>query len=176
MITIQSLANDLRLYFPADPVPPYPSMMGMNPVGIDEYSLFANRRWTEVPPVSYFQDYDISPANGFSSIESPHLWNYHLPGFLLASLLHENACEKLDSFMYFFNRAEPKLSQSSTYKVAWWESETFSGGFNLKQCETIVSFLQFLRHSGGGPPLYYDWDELDCATLENWHHRMASLT
>ncbi|QDV22215.1 hypothetical protein [Aureliella helgolandensis] len=101
------------------------------------------------------------------------MWNYHLPGFLSASLLHEDACEVLDSFMYFFKRAEPQRSQLQNRNGAWWESDTFSGGYDSKQCETILQFLQLLRQSGGVPPLYYDWDELDCLTLEKWVNRTA---
>lgn len=150
-------------------------MMGMDPLGVDEYALFANLRWTEVPPASYSQWYDISPANGFSSFDPPYMWNYHLPGFLSVSLSdHECSVDTLFTFMYFFNRSDPKRSALCNFCDPWWKSETFSGGYSSAQCQVVIEFLELLQRSDGESPLYHEWDDLDAKTLDKWIARLQS--
>ena len=139
---IDALIRGLHDQFPVDPVPPYPPMMGMDPLGVDEYASFSDRRWTEVPPRSYNHNpYDISPANGFSSFDPPHLWNYHLPGFLSASLLHESECDTLDGFMFFFKRVTPEKSKQRSTGMPWWSGNVFSGNYTDEQCDVVLAFL-----------------------------------
>ena len=173
MITIASVKDELDQQFPTDPVPPYPPMMGMDPLGVDEYAPFANVRWNEVPAASHGGWYDICPPNGFSSFDSLHMWNYHLPGFLSFSLADdERSIDALDSFMYFFNRCDPKMALSHAPSEPWWKSGTFSGGYSREQCQVVVKFLHLLKPSEGNPPLYHEWDDLDAETLGKWIHRL----
>ena len=82
----ERIAALIRTRFPELPVPNYPPMMGMDPLGVDEYAGFANVAWPDVP-VRLYGDigYDISPPTGFSSTLPPHMWNYHLPCLLYTS-------------------------------------------------------------------------------------------
>lgn len=175
MSTIANIAAALRRHFPVDPVPPYPPMMGMDPIGIDEYALFAKLRWTEVPAAKYSQGYDISPANGFSSFHPQYMWNYHLPGFLSASLSHHDcSADVLFSFMFSFNHSDPKRSASYNSRDPWWKSDTFSGGYNSDQCQVVIEFLELLQRSHGEPPLYHVWDASDAKTLDKWIARLQT--
>jgi len=143
-------------------------MMGQDPMGNDEYALFAGLKWTEVQPKAYNGWYDISPANGFSSYSSPHMWNYHLPGFISASLMDEDSCDVLDGFMYFFSRAKPRPSERTSPDDAWWFSDTFSGGYSGAQCDLVIAFLSFIRHHGERHPYEYDWSVQDDECYERW--------
>lgn len=173
MISIASVVAALHRHFPVDPVPPYPPMMGMDPIGVDEYASFANVRWTEVPPTSYWHGYDISPPNGFSSFNPPYMWNYHLPGFIAYSLANdEGSVDALDSFMFFFNRCNPIAETSCGLGNPWWKSETFSGAYTQEQCQVVIDFLQLLKRSEGNQPLYYDWENSDSVTLAKWINRL----
>lgn len=174
MISIESVVADLHQYFPVDPVPKYPPMMGMDPLGVDEYAAFADARWTEIAPSSYWQGYDICPPLRFSSFNSLYMWNYHLPGFLAFSMANdERSVDALDSFMFFFNRCTPVMETQACSSNPWWKSNFFSGGYSKKQCQVIVDFLNLLKQSEGRKPFYYDWEDLDEVTLGKWVERSS---
>ena len=149
-------------------------MMGMDPLCVDEYAAFANARWTEIEPSTYWHGYDICPPNGFSSFDSLYMWNYHLPGFLAFSLANdEGSVDALDSFMFFFKRCTPVMEIQDYPNTPWWKSNFLSGGYTHKQCQIIVDFLSLLKQSDGGDPFYYDWEESDDVTLGKWVDRSS---
>ena len=63
----EEIAALIHREFPPFPVPDYPPMMGVDPMGTDEYAGFANVPWLKIPPKLYGNNgYDISPPIGFS--------------------------------------------------------------------------------------------------------------
>ncbi len=165
----ERIAALIRSRFPPLPVPNYPPMMGMDPLGVDEYAGFANVAWPNVPPKLYGNaGYDISPAIGFSLSMPPHMWNYHLPGFMLASLLHESEYEPTDSFMWRMRSVVPQIRTGPDTSLAWWAGDDFNTNYSLEQCEAVVQYLEFLREFGADPPYYYDWEVEDDLTLRRW--------
>ena len=154
--------------FPALPVPDYPPMMGVDPLGTDEYAGFANVPWTKIHPKLYGSNgYDISPPIGFSSVLPPHMWNYHLPGFITASLLHESEHEPTDSFMWTMRSVVPETSPPDL-SMPWWAGNGFNSNYSVEQCQTVVHYLKFLRARGSESPFYYDWTYEDDQTLNRW--------
>ena len=165
----KTIATLIAAGFPPSPVPDYPPMMGMDPLGVDEYAGFANVPWSQIPPKLYGNNgYDISPPIGFSSDPNPHMWNYHLPGFMMASLMHESEHEPTDSFMWTMRRVIPKINSSPDVKLPWWAGNELNANYSRKQCQIVIRYLEFLRDYGSESPYYYDWTHDDDQTLARW--------
>ena len=167
--TPKKIAATIIAGFSPLPVPSYPPMMGMDPLGVDEYAGFANVPWSKIPPKPYGNNgYDISPPVGFSSAINPHMWNYHLPGFMMASLLHETEHEPTDSFMWTMRRIIPKTDSIRDPSLPWWAGNDFNSNYSVEQCHIVVRYLEFLRDHGLNAPYYYDWTHEDDKTLARW--------
>ena len=165
----EGIAALIRSRFPSLPVPDYPPMMGMDPLGVDEYAGFANLPWPNVPPKLYGNDgYDISPPIGFSLELPPQMWNYHLPGFMIASLLHESEHEPTDSFMWTMRQVVPKTRPVPDVSLPWWAGADFNANYSFEQCQIVVQYLEFLRDHCSDSPYCYDWTDEDDQTVDRW--------
>ena len=163
------LVQVIRDRFPAQPVPPYPPMMGQDPSGDDEYARFANTPWNEVAPKHLSSwGYDISPAIGFKLFTPPHMWNYYVPAFLVGSLLHEEEFEITDGFVWTLRDIELKTERLADSNLPWWHGKTHFGNYSIAQCETVLRFLRIIRDCGPERPYQYDWSDEDDVMLQRW--------
>ncbi len=154
--------------FPTLPIPEYPTGMGLDPIGDDEYASFANRPWSQVEPDSYSSlGYDISPAIGFSLHDSPHMWNYYLPGFMSSCLLHDGEHEIADSFLWRF-RDLPVPPRLQVTQDPWWGGTVPMENYRIEQRQLVIRFLEFMRDYGSSKPFYYQWERNDDRTLSRW--------
>lgn len=144
-------------------------MLGMDPFGNDEYAGFANVPWTEIPPQLYGNyGYDISPPIGFSAHKSPEFWNYHVPGFMTASLLHEEEYEVTCSFMWTMRDVKPEIKKFPDASSCWWGGPGFHSNYSGDQCRTVILYLEYLRDFGSQPPVYFEWTRRDLRALLRW--------
>lgn len=161
----KSLAEAIRRAFPTHPVPAYPPLLGLDPVGVDEYAAFANVPWTDVPPVSHrWAGYDICPTIGMK--ESPPMWSYHFPGFMTSSLLFEHEHEVLDGLLWQLRDLEPPPRVLAA--EPWWGGATFFANYSRAQVDCVVRFLRFLREHGGDEPYSREWEPEDERLLLRW--------
>lgn len=164
-----SLATAIRAAFPVDPVPPYPPEMGLDPMGVDEYSGFAHQRWTAVEPkLLAWNTYDISPAIGFAMHEPPHMWNYHVPGFMVGALLHESEIDIVDGFVWHLREMEPVADSPVASDRPWWHGSRPFENYSTAQRGCVTRFLRLLRDQGSAPPLGYIWESADQKMLQRW--------
>ena len=165
---VSELVQLYREVFSTTPIPPYPPNMGIDPVGVDEYAPFANRRWTDVD-AQYFASttYDICPAIGFKLDECPHIWSYFVPGFVTAFLLHEGEHDIVDAFMSSLRDipVPPPLSKPPT---PWWGGTTPMENYTEEQRRAVIELLEFLQEFGEEAPIDYDWKRSDGRLLERW--------
>jgi len=165
------LVELIRTQFPSLPVPPYPEKMGQDPLGRDEYADFADTPWPEVPAKTYAQQaYDVSPAVGFTGYSPKHMWNYHLPGFMTASLLHEDQYEVIDSFMWSFRTALPSARAMPT-DLPWWHGDTPYLYYSNEQAACVVRYLNHIKEFGSKPPYHFRWEPGDQRLLKSWIER-----
>ena len=166
-----ALVQVIRDRFPAQPVPPYPPLMGLNPPGdADEFAPFDNVPWNEVAPEHLASwGYDISPAIGFKLFTPPHMWNYHVPAFLVGSLLREQEIEITDGFLWTLRSIEPETDpRFADSQLPWWHSEKHFGNYSVAQRETVPQFLRTIRDCGCERPYDYDWEPEDDVMLQRW--------
>ncbi|KAA1256874.1 hypothetical protein LF1_00400 [Rubripirellula obstinata] len=168
------LVLELLREFPAEPIPPYPPMMGMDPMGHDEYSHFAGQRWTDVPAEYLERGYDISPPIGFRSCEPPHMWNYHIPGFIRISLLYEGEYDVVDNFLWGLRNSKPLLVVDRFGDDPWWFSDTVGGNYSTLQIRLIVNYLKYMQQFGVEPQYQYDWGGRDDEMLSSWMNHLAA--
>lgn len=169
MSEAQTLADRIKQCFPTEPIPEYPPQMGLDPVGNDEYAAFANTPWDQVP-IDNFETYggfDISPAIGFAQHQSPHMWNYHVPGFMTASLLHAEECEATDGFMWRMRDVIPH-GPGYTTDQPWWQGGQLFELYGKEQTLCVISYLEFIRAFGELSPREFEWEPSDELTLQRW--------
>ena len=123
----QELADLIQRRFAAHPIPSYPPLMGLDPPGErDEYAAFANVAWPDVPPENFrWTGYDICPAIGF--LECSRMWNYYFPGFMTASLLHEDRFDVIDGFVWRLREIAPPAVMG--LGDPWWGGDTLFANF-----------------------------------------------
>lgn len=162
----QELADLIQRRFAAHPIPSYPPLMGLDPPGErDEYAAFANVAWPDVPPENFrWTGYDICPAIGF--LECSRMWNYYFPGFMTASLLHEDRFDVIDGFVWRLREIAPPAVMG--LGDPWWGGDTLFANFSHAQIRCVVRFLQFVREHGREAPYHYDWEPLDDRALRCW--------
>ncbi len=170
----------LRACFPIDPVPPYPPGFGLDPSGVDEYAGFADRPWTEVEPHDLGgMRFDICAAIGFSLQTPPHLFNYYVPAFLHAGLVHDAEHEILDSILWRMREHLPGLAPSDS-AAPWWHGARHFANYSREQSRCLVEFLEYVRDNaatdvhGARRAWYYDWEVEDTLSLEAWRARAAA--
>tara|TARA_R110002096_G_scaffold12946_5_gene46034 strand:- start:1849 stop:2379 length:531 start_codon:yes stop_codon:yes gene_type:complete len=163
------LAERIRRAFPGQPVPPYPPLMGLDPPGHqDEYAGFADLEWTQVPPHNFRDSgYDISPAIGFLLPDSPHMWNYYMPGFMSASLLHDAEHEVSDGFMWRLRDLKPDVG-SHDPALPWWGGDRLVQNYTREQNDCVVAYLRYMHEFGADDPHYFVWGRADDRTLRRW--------
>jgi hypothetical protein len=161
-----ALVARLQRSFPVEPIPPYPEGLGTDPLGVDEYAPFAGLPWNGVPleHLNMF-GYDIPPTIGFDAA----MWNYHLPGFFTAALLHADEVELVDSLGWELRDHRPPHAPlpPSIRERAWW----FNGGyrrFTPTQLGCVAAYLDFMRTYGAATPYEYGWAAEDEAAHQAW--------
>lgn len=169
-VEARRLAERIATSFPTDPIPEYPPDMGLDPPGEkDEYAAFAYTAWDKVPLENFdtFGGFDISPVVGFSLHKPPHMWNFHVPGFMTASLLHADDCEATDGFMWRlreFDPGPPGYAQG----LPWWHGNRLFELYDRDQTQCVVDYLEFIRTHGHKSPREFDWEPTDELTLQRW--------
>ncbi|MCB1282172.1 MAG: hypothetical protein KDB18_11695 [Salinibacterium sp.] len=143
--------------------------MGLDPLGLeDEYAEFSGVEWSQVHPRNFrTAGYDISPAIGFRLHPSPHMWNYYLPGFMTASLLHDAEHDVSEGFMWQMRQIHLG-SRSHAPRLPWWGGLAFARNFTPEQDDGVVKYLQYMRDCGHGEPHGYDWQPADDHTIQRW--------
>lgn len=167
--TSNRLVEQIRRAFPAEPIPPYPPQMGLDPTGeLDEYAGFADTAWDAVEPRHFVTfGYDISPAVGFAMHRPAHMWNYHVPGFMTASLLHEGEHEITDGFMWRMREVEPG-SPGHQGDLPWWHGERPFELYDREQTQCVIAYLEFIRDCGAAEPWAFEWELTDELALQRW--------
>jgi len=161
--------------FPVHPVPPYPHLMGLDPLGeTDEYAGFANRPWSEVE-IEHFRGtgFDVRPSIGFRLHNPPHMWNYYLPGFFMASLRDDPCFMTLDSVMLGLRELEVPVA-SKLGRDPWWGGTVHFEHFSHEQMAAVIAYLQFMLRHGADEPFCYEWEDQDDRVLLRWKQTLGT--
>ena len=160
------LADLIRRRFDPLPVPGYPPLLGLDPLGReDEYSAFAGVAWPDVPTRCYqWVGYDISPGIGFRVC--PRMWSYYFPGFMTSALMHEGEYEVMDGLLWQLRDLSPPTEVRPS--APWWGGEAIFANYSRGQADCVIRFLQFVRAHGSGEPFHYAWEAPDDRALRRW--------
>lgn len=164
-----ALVAQIQSCFPTNPIPEYPPQMGLDPLGNkDEYEGFADTAWDAVEPQHFATwGFDISPAIGFALHSPPHMWNYHVPGFMTASLLHDQEHDVTDGFMWRMREMD-STARGYIGDLPWWQGYRPFELYNREQTQCVVKYLEFIREFGAASPTEFDWEPTDELTLQRW--------
>jgi len=166
---LTGIVEQIRRAFPAEPIPPYPPQMGLDPTGeLDEYAGFADTAWDVVEPRHFATfGYDISPAVGFAIHSPAHMWNYYVPGFMTASLLHEEEYEVTDGFVWRLRELDP-ASSGQKNDLPWWHGNRPFELYDREQAQCVIAYLEFIRDFGSSEPRAFEWELTDELMLQRW--------
>ncbi len=87
VLTRDDLVESIHKYFPVTPVPDYLEFCGQWPANEeDEYLVFKDQKWTDLPDVVFVKWYDIDPMIGLPV----ELREYYLPAFMVRFLTYSD--------------------------------------------------------------------------------------
>jgi hypothetical protein len=162
----KALADRIRRAFEPSPVPTWPELLGIDPLGDQEYAAFVGVHWCDVPAQAFRSNgYDLPPV--FLFPDHPRIWNYYLPGFLKAALLHEGA--ELPIVATLMGRLRD-LERPAAVRAGtpWWGGDTYFANYAPEQIACVAAFVQLVRDQGEMGRLGFMWEAEDDVTLQRW--------
>lgn len=162
----RALADRIRRAFDPSPIPAWPPLLGIDPLGDQEFGNFVGARWCDVRPKSFrWNGYDLPPVTEFAA--HPQIWNYYFPGFLTAALLHETPEHPIvDALMWRLRDLErPAVVRAGT---PWWGGDTHFANYAPEQIACVAAFVQCVRDQGPTGRIGFLWEAADDVTLQRW--------